>query len=105
MRTVALVIVIGWVLFWLYWLLSAVRARPSRDRREWTVGLRVALAIAAVVLIRLGVSRRLAEPTSDPWLQGTGLALWAAGLALAVRARIVIGRNWGMPMTQPGADH
>ena len=50
--------------------------------------------------MRLCIVHHLADPTSNPWRQGTGLALWAAGLALAVWARIHIGRNWGMPMTR-----
>ena len=29
-----------------------------------------------------------------------GAALFAAGIALAVWARVILGRNWGMPMTQ-----
>jgi protein-S-isoprenylcysteine O-methyltransferase Ste14 len=37
---------------------------------------------------------------TDPWLQGIGLALFVLGLALAVWARVYLGRNWGMPMSQ-----
>ena len=37
---------------------------------------------------------------SDSWLQGIGLALFVLGLALAVWARVYLGRNWGMPMSQ-----
>ncbi len=36
----------------------------------------------------------------DPWLQGIGLAIFVLGLALAVWARMYIGRNWGMPMSE-----
>ena len=36
----------------------------------------------------------------DPWLQGIGLAVFLLGLALAVWARVYLGRNWGMPMSQ-----
>ncbi len=38
--------------------------------------------------------------TASPWLQGIGLAVFVAGLALAVWARVYLGRNWGMPMSQ-----
>ncbi len=37
---------------------------------------------------------------SSPWLQGIGLAIFVLGLALAVWARLYIGRNWGMPMSR-----
>jgi protein-S-isoprenylcysteine O-methyltransferase Ste14 len=38
--------------------------------------------------------------TNNPWLQGIGLALFFLGLALAIWARVYLGRNWGMPMSQ-----
>jgi protein-S-isoprenylcysteine O-methyltransferase Ste14 len=40
------------------------------------------------------------ERIDGPVLEGIGLALWIAGIALAVWARLYIGRNWGMPMTR-----
>jgi protein-S-isoprenylcysteine O-methyltransferase Ste14 len=33
-------------------------------------------------------------------LEDAGLAVWLAGLGIAVWARLYIGRNWGMPMTR-----
>ena len=38
--------------------------------------------------------------SSNPWLQGIGLAIFVLGLALAIWARVYIGRNWGMQMSQ-----
>ena len=35
----------------------------------------------------------------SPALRAVGLVLVVAGLGIAVWARIVLGRNWGMPMT------
>ena len=37
--------------------------------------------------------------TTNPWLQGIGLAVFLLGLALAIWARVYLGRNWGMPMS------
>lgn len=37
---------------------------------------------------------------TSPWLQGVGLTLFLLGLALAVWARISLGRNWGTPMSE-----
>ncbi len=38
--------------------------------------------------------------THDPWLQVIGLIIFLLGLALAVWARVYLGRNWGMPMSE-----
>jgi protein-S-isoprenylcysteine O-methyltransferase Ste14 len=52
-----------------------------------------------VILFRANV-RHGSEQVDGPLLQGIGLTLWIAGLALAVWARLYIGRNWGMPMSR-----
>jgi protein-S-isoprenylcysteine O-methyltransferase Ste14 len=61
--------------------------------------IRAVIAVAAILLIRLGAFRDRGLHTDD-WRAGIGLVLFALGLAVAVWARIHIGRNWGTPMTQ-----
>jgi protein-S-isoprenylcysteine O-methyltransferase Ste14 len=57
----------------------------------------VAIVLVIFLLTRLKVFQ--GHPvTTDPWLQGIGLAVFVLGLALAAWARIYLGRNWGMPM-------
>jgi protein-S-isoprenylcysteine O-methyltransferase Ste14 len=101
MRTVLLVIGLGWVAFWVYWLVAAFTAKASRGRWSRLAGARVFLILLVAYLIRGnwagGGGLRAGH---DPVLAGAGLALWAAGLGLAVWARLYIGRNWGMPMTR-----
>ena len=99
MRVVDLVIVIGWLVFWTYWLVSARNIKPGRDRGNWFTGIRVAVIILVIFLARsVGFGARHA---AENWaLAGAGLAVWLLGLALAVWARLYIGQNWGMPMTQ-----
>ena len=99
MRALDLVIGIGWVVFWLYWLLEARNVKAGQNRWNRFAGARVALLIVIVLLFRFsGFGPHKA--TEDWWLVGIGAAVWAVGLALAVWARLYIGRNWGMPMTQ-----
>ena len=99
MRALDFVIGIGWVVFWLYWLVEARNVKPGQNRWSRFAGARVALLIVIVLLFRFaGVGPHKA--TDDWWLVGVGVAVWAAGLALAVWARLYIGRNWGMPMTK-----
>lgn len=99
MRAVDLVILIGWMAFWIYWLAEARNVKAGRNGWNRFIGARVALLVVIVFLFRFaGLGPHKA--TDDWWLIGIGLAVWAAGLALAVWARLYIGRNWGMPMTQ-----
>jgi protein-S-isoprenylcysteine O-methyltransferase Ste14 len=58
-----------------------------------------AIVLVLLLLTQLEVFRGHAV-TTDPWLQGIGLAIFVLGLALAVWARIYLGRNWGMPMSE-----
>jgi protein-S-isoprenylcysteine O-methyltransferase Ste14 len=99
MRVVDLVFLFGWVVFWLYWLSAAFGNRSGRFRWGQFAAARVLLVLLVLLLVRLRVLKGH-ETTSDPLLWGIGLALFAAGLGVAVWARITIGRNWGMPMTE-----
>jgi protein-S-isoprenylcysteine O-methyltransferase Ste14 len=98
MHAAIVVIGIGWVIFWIAWLIAAFTTKASRGRGQLTWS-RVALAVVVVILFRANVHGG-SERVDGPVLAGIGLALWIAGLALAVWARLYLGRNWGMPMTR-----
>jgi protein-S-isoprenylcysteine O-methyltransferase Ste14 len=94
--TLTTVVFAVWGVFWLYWLVAAVGAKRSvRSSRCRPPGL---LLIVAVVLGRVFRTSTLA--VHSPILQVVGVVLFVSGLALAVWARIYLGRNWGMPMTE-----
>jgi protein-S-isoprenylcysteine O-methyltransferase Ste14 len=101
MHAVVLVMGFGWVILWFAWMVAAFTAKASRGPRGWYLGLRVVLIAVLVNLIRLDW-RNEREPALHAGLalSVAGLVLWAAGLGLAVWARLYIGRNWGMPMTR-----
>jgi protein-S-isoprenylcysteine O-methyltransferase Ste14 len=98
-RIVDLTIVICWVLFWAYWLIAARSSKAGRSASARFAGARVAILIVVVYLARAFGFRSHAVQ-NDPVLTGIGLALFFLGLALAIWARLYIGRNWGMPMTR-----
>jgi protein-S-isoprenylcysteine O-methyltransferase Ste14 len=100
MRIVDLVIGVGWIGFWIYWLAASAGAKPGQSNWARFAGVRVAMILLIVLLLRLRVLKGQYSYTKDPLLWGIGLALWAVGLGLAVWARIYIGRNWGMPMSR-----
>jgi protein-S-isoprenylcysteine O-methyltransferase Ste14 len=100
MQAVDIVIGAGWVVFSIYWIAASVGVKAGRTRWTRFAGIRVVIILAALLLLRLGVLKGHRAVTVDPWLQGIGLALFVLGLALAVWARMDIGRNWGMPMSE-----
>jgi protein-S-isoprenylcysteine O-methyltransferase Ste14 len=99
MRVIDLVIGVVWVVFWVFWLAASVGTKAGRTRWGPFAGFRVALVLVVLLLLRLRLLKGHAV-NHDLLLGGIGLALFAAGLALAVWARVYIGSNWGMPMTQ-----
>jgi len=100
MKAIDGIIGVGWVAFWAYWLVMAFTTKTEQHR--WTQLARVWGGIVLVVLLmtRLRIFTGHAAATDNPWLLGTGLAIFVLGLALAVWARVYLGRNWGMPMSQ-----
>jgi protein-S-isoprenylcysteine O-methyltransferase Ste14 len=99
MRAVELVFAVGWGAFWLYWILAAFSMKRGRVPWSRELRIRAVIAVAAIVLVRLGAFRGHGVNT-DPWREGAGLVLFALGLGFAIWARLHIGRNWGTPMTQ-----
>ena len=100
MYAAGIVIGVGWLVFWIYWLAASVGVKTGRTRWGRFAGPRVAILLIVLLLLRLKVLKGHRAVTSDPWLQGIGLIIFVLGLALAVWARIYIGRNWGMPMSE-----
>lgn len=93
LRTFVFVI---WGVFALYWLIAAIGAKTgSRNQRARPPGL---LLLIAFVLLRIFKPDSLAVHSLI--VQVGGVILFVSGLGLAVWARIYLGRNWGMPMTQ-----
>ncbi len=99
MRVVDVVIGVGWVVFWVYWLAASVGVKAGRTRWTGFAGVRVGVILVVLLLLRARAFKGHVASV-DPWLQGIGLAGFVLGLALAVWARIYLGRNWGTPMSQ-----
>ena len=97
MNTLRAAIGVTWVVFWVYWLLAAFGAKRGTGgwRRMPTRGV---AAIAVFILVR--ILRRGSLVVSSPILGAIGAIVFVSGLLLAIWARLHLGRNWGMPMTQ-----
>jgi protein-S-isoprenylcysteine O-methyltransferase Ste14 len=90
-------IALAWIPFWIYWLLSATRAKESRPGRRWTPIGGVS-AVAVILIVRVFRTGDLA--VHSPVLGAIGAVMFVSGIALAIWARVHLGRNWGMPMTE-----
>jgi len=95
----ALKIVIGcaWIVFWIYWLASASTSKES-VAGGWRTRLTGVSAVGVFVIA--GVLRGGSLAVHSLVLGTIGAVLFACGIALAVWARLNLGRNWGMPTSQ-----
>ena len=100
MKAIDIIIGTGWIVFWAYWLVMAVTAKAEQSRWTRFAGVRAGIIPVVLLLIRLRVFGGPGAATRNPWLLGAGLAIFVLGLALAVWARVYLGRNWGMPMSR-----
>jgi protein-S-isoprenylcysteine O-methyltransferase Ste14 len=93
-----------WTLFGLYWLVSALKRKRTKQRESWSQRLRYVLPLAAALFL-------LARPEAHygwlgarfiPWnpaVEWTGVLLTAAGVAVALWARWHLGANWSGTVT------
>ena len=97
MHALKLTIGCAWLVFWIYWLVSA-----SSSKESVSSGWRPRLAgVSAIgVFLIAGVLRGGSLAVHSLIIAAIGALLFACGIALAVWARLHLGRNWGMPMTQ-----
>lgn len=97
MHTLRTAVGIGWIVFWLYWLVEAFGAKRGTGGRRRLPLCGVTL-LAVVLLLRVFHGGSLA--VNSTILGAIGAVLFVSGLALAVWARVYLGQNWGMPMTE-----
>jgi protein-S-isoprenylcysteine O-methyltransferase len=103
MNILNLLIAACWIVFILYWGISAVGVKKNIKRKgEWAKGSLLRLAFAVILVLIFiyrpafigGVFR---QPENNFWggsLGISGVVLCAAGIALAIWARRNLGKNW-----------
>jgi protein-S-isoprenylcysteine O-methyltransferase Ste14 len=94
-------VTICWIVFIVFWLVSAFNAKKYVHRGSWGMGIRILIAIAIVVLLQFPSTRDflLQQQFTSAAVQWLGVVLCACGVAFAIWARVYLGRNWGMPMS------
>jgi protein-S-isoprenylcysteine O-methyltransferase Ste14 len=97
MHPLKLAISIAWIVFWIYWLVSATTSKQS-VRSGWRTRM---FGVSAVGVFVIAGVLRGGSLAVHSWILGAiGAVLFVCGIGLAVWARLHLGRNWGMPMTQ-----
>ncbi|MGO8978063.1 MAG: methyltransferase family protein [Streptosporangiaceae bacterium] len=99
MHVIDVVILVCWVAFWVYWLAASTGVKAGQTRWTRFAGIRVGVILVILLLLRVRAFKGHVV-TNNLWLQGIGLAVFLMGLALAIWARVHLGRNWGTPMSQ-----
>jgi len=96
-----------WLTFAVYWLIAAVGVKRTVGGSPWRRQVVVRLALIALLVLLLRFSalrhdlvRAQVFESRIAALSAAGAALCVLGMALAIWARIHLGRNWGMPMSQ-----
>ncbi|HZU75488.1 MAG TPA: isoprenylcysteine carboxylmethyltransferase family protein [Dehalococcoidia bacterium] len=100
MRAVDIGIGAAWAAFWLYWLAAAATSKRTASRSAQGVAVRLVIAIVAALIIRVSGWFDHATFNGNPAMAAAGVVLFVLGLALAVWARVHLGRNWGTPMSE-----
>lgn len=93
-----LIILVCWIVFILFWLISALTVKPTAERKSFLSSLayRVPLIIGGILLGKFHVQYPLNLPvTPGTWASAiTGAGVCVAGLGIALYSRWSLGGNW-----------
>lgn len=96
-----------WLAFVVFWIASAVGAKPTIDRRAQGRGMaiRLGIVILAIIAFKMPAVRLALRDTESFQLRSgalglLGTSLVVLGIGIAISARVYLGRNWGMPASR-----
>ena len=95
-------ILLSWGTFWAYWILASFRAKGSVRQGRSKLPVLIRFVVIAVALAYFEISSRLDVHVKVPPVAVSllGAVICALGVGFAIWARVCIGENWGMPMTE-----
>jgi protein-S-isoprenylcysteine O-methyltransferase Ste14 len=99
-------LIIGcWIIFWLYWLISAIGSKKNvAPKLKGFIGIRIVVFVLAVLSFHFlkvqnySFENRIAS--NNVVVLSVVFIIFVSGLLLAIWARAHLGKNWGTPMTQ-----
>jgi protein-S-isoprenylcysteine O-methyltransferase Ste14 len=95
---------IFWLVFIVFWIVSAFSSKRT-IRRNWSfLWFRLVFIVIILLFFRSELSQGFGGGyqnfiLTNPWEGLLGVVLCGMGIALAIWARVYLGRNWGMPMS------
>jgi len=92
-----LVILLAWLTFLAYWIVSSRSAKKTVKRNKSGWSIRITLIVIALTIAITGTN--LPSYRVTPLIGWIGALLSVIGIAYAIYARRYLGRNWGMPMS------
>jgi hypothetical protein len=106
MAVTGILILVLWLVLLLYWYVFAPKSKRSSRGYNWqrVIVVRLILIVIVILLLRIAsiksyiLSVDLA-PHFNPIIAASGVLICAFGVGLAIWARSILARNWGMPMT------
>ncbi len=86
---------IFWLIFILYWLVSAIGVKKNIRTKEWrkNAAIRIMLIVVMIILLQINSFWKFGYQFSYA-VQIIGVILCAIGLSFAIWARRDLGRNW-----------
>jgi hypothetical protein len=112
MTTYGYIIIALWVVLFATWTVGSFTAKGSVHTRSWKNWILFRVIAIVIILIAIRI------PTINEWLKSglggpsvfliqrdsiwgsIGVLITALGVGVAIWARVTLGRNWGMPLTE-----
>jgi isoprenylcysteine carboxyl methyltransferase (ICMT) family protein YpbQ len=85
-----------WIVFVVYWFVSAIGVKENVKGGSWAhfAGFRILLAVIIVILLQASSFWVIFAYQFDFGVRLTGIILCALGIGIAIWARVHLGRNW-----------
>ena len=101
MWIINVLILCGWVVLLAYLIISAAHSKRNKlPSSKKSIVLRLAILILfLLIVLSIPVKNSDNANTPNDIVRIVGLVLFLLGLATVIWARINLGRNWGLPMT------
>ncbi|HEY5040855.1 MAG TPA: isoprenylcysteine carboxylmethyltransferase family protein [Verrucomicrobiae bacterium] len=97
------IIIVCWLVFLIYWLISALAVKRTAERKSWRSSLayRVPVILGAILLWKreLPYPLNLALTPHTDWAQAAGAAVCVSGLFVTIWARRTLAGNWSSDVT------